>query len=371
MKRVLFLSPLPPPFYGSAMSSAMCLDILDRSDEFEVESIKLNFAQEIDEMGKLSLAGLKHVWDARKDIVRSIKSSSPDLVYIMPATSHWGFLRDYLLSRVIFKRSESPVVFHLRSHILERSWRNPVLRSMFKRMYSGRKVILIDERSREELRDMVNEGDIRVLPNAIEDEIGETEFESMISRREGREGLNILFLANMMKTKGWPKVLEACVLLKEQGIDFKCCFVGAWMNEKERDEFDDFISANGLEGLAVSLGHKKGLEKNRILADSDVLVFPTHYPHEAFPRVVLEGMMFGLPVVANDWAAIPNMIEDGRTGFILKENSPQEIAGHLMILRDDRGLRTEMGLLGRKRFQERFEREGYRTRFLETLKSLM
>ena len=367
MKQVLFLSPLPPPFYGSAMSSAMCLDILKQSEEFAVSSIKLNFAQEIDEMGRLSVAGMKHVLNARKSILNSIRSSKPDLIYIMPATSHWGFLRDHLLSRTVSKRTNCPVIYHLRSHILERNWKNLFQRKMFQRMYSGNKVILIDESSRNELRDMVRDEDIYVLPNAIENEVEEEEFERISLQRKGEEGFHILFLANMMKTKGWPKLLEACRLLNEKGIDFKCTFVGAWMNERDREEFEENVASYGLVEKAMSLGHKKGVEKNRIMASSDVMVFPTEYPHEAFPRVVLEGMMFGLPVIANDWAAIPNMIEHGRTGFILKENSPQEIVDVLMKMKENRELRDELGRTGRKRFLKYFEREGYRTRFLDLL----
>jgi len=39
MKKILFLSPLPPPHYGSAMSSKMCLEILQKSKDFEIKNI--------------------------------------------------------------------------------------------------------------------------------------------------------------------------------------------------------------------------------------------------------------------------------------------------------------------------------------------
>jgi hypothetical protein len=54
-KKILFLSPLPPPNYGSAMSSKMCLDILRKSDLFEVSNIKINFAKKMDDVGVISL----------------------------------------------------------------------------------------------------------------------------------------------------------------------------------------------------------------------------------------------------------------------------------------------------------------------------
>ena len=58
-EKILFLSPLPPPYYGSAMSSEMCLNILKNSKDFQIENIKLNYSKEMSDVGKINTDKIK------------------------------------------------------------------------------------------------------------------------------------------------------------------------------------------------------------------------------------------------------------------------------------------------------------------------
>lgn len=68
MKKILFLSPLPPPYYGSAMSSQMCLNILKNSKDFEVRNIKLNYSKEMNDIGKINFNKIKGMLKVSKQI---------------------------------------------------------------------------------------------------------------------------------------------------------------------------------------------------------------------------------------------------------------------------------------------------------------
>ncbi len=72
-----------------------------------------------------------------------------------------------------------------------------------------------------------------------------------------------------------------------------------------------------------------------------VLLFPTRH-REGFPNVVCEAMALGLAVVSTDAGAIPEMVEEGRGGFILAPE-PEALAAALRRLADDDGLRVAMG----------------------------
>ncbi|MDP2947549.1 MAG: glycosyltransferase family 4 protein, partial [Nanoarchaeota archaeon] len=113
-----------------------------------------------------------------------------------------------------------------------------------------------------------------------------------------------------------------------------------------------------------------GKEKDDILAHSNILAFPTEYPPETFGRVNIEAMMFALPVVANGIAAIPSIIKHKKTGFILKENSPEEIANYLEELISNPKLREKMGKAGRKKFLKEFEIRNYEKKFLSILNNI-
>ena len=177
----------------------------------------------------------------------------------------------------------------------------------------------------------------------------------------------------MDKTKGWPKLLEACKILKQRGgeVKFKCNFVGSFQNEQDKKKFYNFIDKNNLKKEMNYLGRKTGKEKNKILENSDVLVFPTEYPLETFGRVIVEAMMFSLPVIANGIATIPNIINNNKTGFILKENTGKEIANYLEKLYKNKKLRIKMEKEGRKRFLKDFELNKYRNKFKKILKRVL
>ncbi len=366
MKKILFLSPLPPPHYGSAISSEMCLSILKKSDYFSVENIKLNYSKEISDVGRLSFDKILGIFKVKQQIQNKMLKFQPDLIYFVPATSGLGLIRDYFFVKQI-KKFCVPILFHIRSRISETDRAKKLYHSLYKKMFSGEKVIVLGNELINDVSLFARKENIIVLPNAIPNEVSDSKLNSIIKSRIKRKSFNLLFLSNMDKTKGWFKFLEACKLLKDSGISFMASFVGAWPGEGDRKLFEDFVSKNNLSDVVFYLGKKTGKDKNKILENSDVLIFPTEYKLETFGRVIVEAMMFGLPVIASGVATIPSTIEDGKTGFILKNNSPEEIKGIISCLSKEQC--EKLGLAGRKRFLDKFDSKKYKPKFMKIIKS--
>lgn len=363
-KKILFLSPLPPPHYGSAMSSEACLNILKNSKMFEVKNIKLNYSQEIFDIGKINLNKIKGINAVKNKILDSLSNFKPDLIYFVPATSRLGLIRDYYFIKLIKKDYKKKILFHIRSRII----RNFLNNLIYKKMFYGQKAIIVGNALVKDVSPWIKKQDIFILPNAIKNEISGKEFTALLSKRKKNKILTILFLSNMDKTKGWPKLLEACKILNKKQIKFNCNFVGEWPSNKEKKGFFSYIQKNNLEKNVFCLGKKTGKEKTKELGKADVLIFPTDYHLETFGRVIIEAMMFGLPVIANGIASIPSIIQHNRTGFVLKENSPEEIVKFIQKLEDIK-LREKMGKAGRKRFLEKFELKDYEKKFIQIIKS--
>jgi len=68
-------------------------------------------------------------------------------------------------------------------------------------------------------------------------------------------------------------------------------------------------------------------------------------------------MSFGLPVVACKVGGIPEVVADGETGLLVEANDPDALASALLILLEDRDLRTKMGNAGLERVKNAFELE--------------
>jgi len=84
----------------------------------------------------------------------------------------------------------------------------------------------------------------------------------------------------------------------------------------------------------------------RLMRESDVLVFPTLF--DGFGLVILEAMAQGTVVVATPHCAAPDLLEDGRDGFIVPIRSADAIADRLTRLSEDRDLLARMSEAARQ-----------------------
>jgi len=366
-KKILFLSILPPPYYGSAISSEMCLRILQNSNDFEVRNIKLNYSETMKDMGNFNFKKINGFFKTKREIKKSINNFKPDLIYFVPATAGLGLIRDFLFVKLIKRIWNGKILFHIRGRITEKDWKNLLFGKMHKKIFSEGKVIVLGEELVPDLRGMIKNKDIFILPNAIKNEIPGKKLNKILNQRKKKKSFNLLFISIIKESKGWLKLLKACKILKKGNLNFNCNFVGEFPDDSERRKFERIVKDYHLSANVKYLGRKTGTEKNKIFEKSDVLVFPTEYPLETFGRVIIEGMMFGLPVIANSIATIPSIIQDKKTGFLLKENSQEEIAEKIQILFRNKKLREKMGREGRKRFLKNYEIKSYEKKFLEVV----
>lgn len=116
-------------------------------------------------------------------------------------------------------------------------------------------------------------------------------------------------------------------------------------------------------------GRKYGKEKNAFWKDADIYVFPTYYHNECFPLVVLEAMEQGLPVISTNEGGIPDIIDNGNSGYTVEKNNSIALASAIELLLKDPELRNSMGKAGRKLFEEKFTEEVFEKKMKECLET--
>jgi alpha-maltose-1-phosphate synthase len=150
------------------------------------------------------------------------------------------------------------------------------------------------------------------------------------ARRAG-EPLRALFVGSLGQRKGVAYLLEAMGRL---GAGFELTLIGT-------------VPGGRCEPLAAGLRrhrHVASLPHHEILAEMrrhHVLVFPSLF--EGFGLVLLEAMANGLPVIATAHTAAPDIMTDGREGFVVPIRSAEVIAEKLELLQGDEALRQGMG----------------------------
>jgi glycosyltransferase involved in cell wall biosynthesis len=108
------------------------------------------------------------------------------------------------------------------------------------------------------------------------------------------------------------------------------------------------------EGVEIHAGLRPGDALVRDLyARCDVFVLPTTADMSSW--AALEAMATGRPVIVSGVGGIPELIEDGVTGFLISPGDRKTLAARLRILLDNGDLRREMGHAGRRRVERNFD----------------
>lgn len=92
--------------------------------------------------------------------------------------------------------------------------------------------------------------------------------------------------------------------------------------QKLFNEYCDFVSYKG------TLSSDEGLEK---LSQYFMLLFPTYYAGEGFPTTVCESMMAGLPVIASNWRFNNELVEDGKTGYLVEVHNTEDLVERILF----------------------------------------
>lgn len=361
-KKILFLSTLPPPYHGASMSSSMCLNLLINDKNFDVKNVRLNSSVNTADVGKISLNKFYEILPIIKEIKNLIKIFSPELIYFAPAVTGIGLYRDFYLLQIIkYFSKNSRLILHIRGQFKDKDWKNPFTKFIIKQLLKCDKAIVLGPELIANLRDTIPRNKIYILPNALPETLSDREFQKVIEQNERKTNLKLLFISNMEVFKGWRKVLETCKLLAHLDIDFTCNFIGGWPSNREKRDFYKYIESNNLQEYINHHGQLLNQEKVKFLVESHIMIFPTFY--DACPRVVIEAMEFGLPIISSSVGTIPSLIDHNKTGFIVKENNANEILKFVLKLRNS-DLRKEMGINSRERFKAKFTLDKYRANFL-------
>ena len=108
---------------------------------------------------------------------------------------------------------------------------------------------------------------------------------------------------------------------------------------------------------------------DRLYRSADVFCLPTRF--EPFGTSFVEAMGYGLPCVGPKAWAVPEIIEDGRTGYLVPPEDAESFAAALLELLRDSALRRRMGDAGRERAQGRFTWPGIAERMVQALEPVL
>lgn len=325
MKKILFLGRFAPPMHGAAKMNDLYFNALKRNNNFEVKKIKLNKYDSLEDIGKIGWEKIKGYFQTLKELISEIRKFDPEVIYLEMAPRGIAFFKDSILV-LISKLFKKKVFIQFHAKGANQTTKNKIAESYYKFIFKNTKIILLSKVLFDDIKNVAKLEQIEILPNGITDEITDKEFQKIIITRKKNKKLIFLFLSNMIETKGPIEVLKICNELNKEGIDFECNFIGKFQNEEFKIKFMDRVKEYRLDKKCKYLGAKYGKDKKPILQKTDFLIFPTQYPEECYPLVILEAFMYGIPVFSYNNGAISNIVNENILGFVSKNNDWRELS---------------------------------------------
>ncbi len=162
---------------------------------------------------------------------------------------------------------------------------------------------------------------------------------------------NVLFLGRLSKNKNPDDLIRAAqhVVAKHPRIQFR--FAGDGDNRVYRQLADE----RGVADNCEFLGWVSGEKREQLFLDSGIFCLPSQ--HEGMPMGVLEAMSYGLVPVVTPVGGIPQIVEEGISGFFMPVGDEAALTSALLTLIEDRSLQTRMGLAARDKIIHCFSAE--------------
>lgn len=114
-------------------------------------------------------------------------------------------------------------------------------------------------------------------------------------------------------------------------------------------------------------GHISGKDKREVLLKSHVMLFPSYT--EGLPNVILEGMLYGMPIISRSTGAIPEIIHQGINGYLTESYDPSIFTNFLSLVALDIKLYKDIGERNHEMALQKFVNEKVKDRLLKILKT--
>ncbi len=316
------------------------------NEAFDCDFVNLSTSRRMDEIGKKPLLKFaRFIW-AFCLVLSKLVCHRYDLCYLAITCHGIGFLKDspFVLLCKLFRRK---IVIHQHNKGMIQDVGRWPYRWLLPWVYRNTKVILLSWRLYPDIEKVVRKEQILICPNGIPDTLHEK-----TETKQNNRVPHLLFLSNLMESKGTLILLCALKVLKDKGYSFVCNLIGGETAEIDAIRLKTEIKKRNLSDLVVYNGKQYGADKERFFRQADIFIHPTM--DDCFPVVLLEAMQHHLPIVSTDVGGIADIIEDKTNGYVCKAGDAFMLAQKTSELIISESLRIRMGEASHEKYENQY-----------------
>ena len=173
-------------------------------------------------------------------------------------------------------------------------------------------------------------------------------------RNEEPSVLKFVFLSRINQSKGVSLILDAWEVLNELGYgkEIEISFFGP--EDEDRIFMDTFKKRVSTIQNSQYLGYLNlnNLVSYDVLANYNMMIFPSIWRGEGFPGVFVDAFISGIPVMASDWNLNSEVVLDGVNGLLIEPNSSSAIVENVIRILENKKILVSMS---EKAFESSFK----------------
>lgn len=299
--RVVVGGQLPPPLSGQHLAVEAALSELRSDDRLKVDHLPYRFSASIADQGRVSV---RKAAGAGVALVRLgwLRLSGPINVFLHPigGPSLSSTAKDLLLLPPIMLLSERTMLgFHGAGH--GREWageRSPHV-WLARRVLARCDAAVIQSEANRIDPDWLGIKRLFVIPLTCADQLDST----LVQRYDVDSRIRVVYIGHLGPHRGTPQLIGAVAALSKDISGLELDLAGDPARGYEEAELRRHIERLECEDRIRYHGTVVGRAKSELLGRAHILAFPSVFEAESFGLILVEGLMWGLPLVVTDWRA--------------------------------------------------------------------
>ena len=326
-----------------------------------VKFIPMNFRS-----GARIINQLEFVWK----LSRLIRENRPDIIHVNALKD---LLFTYIAVHITTFRNRRPAIIAMTHN--PSIWVDPKrARSAARtiRLFADGFVSLATTNKIQLINLEIPENRLVVIPNVYDlDQIKPENILNNDLSTVTKKNLRIIYVANICERKAQDVLIRAAaiVLKKHSHVEFDLVGKVIKGEEEYAEKVYSLAREQNTHGHINFTGGVSNQEVMILLANSDIFVFPSL--SEMMPRAVIEAQLAGKPIIASGVDGILDLIQNRRTGLLVKPGSEEELASAICELIENPSLANDLGLTGRENVMNYCSPERVGEVFLEFYQSII
>jgi glycosyltransferase involved in cell wall biosynthesis len=370
---ILLIGVLPSPVNGQTIA------FQSLTNEFNVQTLTLSGIKEGDFKEKLT----KRIVYFRLLLKLLGKISLKKyVIYHTLSQSKKGFMRDFPIV-FISKLFGCKVIGHIHGGNYDGFYRKqtPIFKGLVRKMLFQMDSVIVLSENMKKMFDFVPDihPKIKVVNNGLPFSFEGNLLKTKSLPQKIQEPIKILFLSNLIESKGYLEVLETTeILVNRYGYNVQTDFCGEFVHYADAQRFNnlvdakrhffDFITKNKLQNHVNYHGVVTGDKKKQLLEEAHFFILPTNYINEGQPISIIEALAYRCVVLTTNYRGISEMITPNESGVYVDFGSPESFASEVKKLIENPAEFAKISANGHQVFQEKFTKEKHLRALINEIK---